>query len=212
MKYASLILNAVLAVAVAVLYYLHFSAQAPQTATNVAAPQPKPVVKLTAEDMAKAAKGKVLFVNSDSLLENYLFYVKKKQELEAKGERLQKDISNRTQTLQLDMQSAQEKAQSGGMTEQQMQEVGMRLRQKEENLMAYKDEQLQKLGNEESKLSKQLNDNISDYLKEYCEQAGINYVFGYTKGGGLLYASDSLDITQTIVKGLNERYKSQNKK
>lgn len=213
MKYASLILNAVLAVAVAVLYYLHFSTPAPVAAVPEGKPvtQPAPVV-IDPKAIAQAPKSKIMYVNSDSLLENYDFYTKKKAELEAKGRRIEKDIASRTQTLQYDMESAQRKAQAGGMTEQQMQEVAMRLRQKEENLYAYKEEQLQKLGKEEQDLTKLLNDNITNYLEEYSKQTGADYVFGYTKGGGLLFATPQLDITKSVVEGLNERYKAQGKK
>lgn len=36
-------------------------------------------------------------------------------------------------------------------------------------------------------------------------------VIGYSKGGGVLYAKEDLDITQDVLKGLNEDYKSSNK-
>jgi outer membrane protein len=35
-------------------------------------------------------------------------------------------------------------------------------------------------------------------------------VLSFTKGGGILYANDSLDITKNVVKGLNEEYIQQN--
>lgn len=208
MKYASFILNIVLLVAVAVLYYLHFS-QATSATEPTKIVQPRSV---NGSMPSAAIMPSIFFVNSDTLLELYQFYNQKKGDLEAKGRKLEKEISGRTQTLQYDMQTAQEKAQAGGMTEQQMQEVGMRLRQKEEQLYAYKDEQLQKLSEEERKITSQLNDNISSYLKEYSKEIGADYVFGYTRGGGLLFASDSLDITKSVVQGLNERYQAKNKK
>jgi len=37
-------------------------------------------------------------------------------------------------------------------------------------------------------------------------------VIGYSKGGGVLYAKEDLDITQDVLKGLNEEYKSIKKK
>jgi outer membrane protein len=37
-------------------------------------------------------------------------------------------------------------------------------------------------------------------------------VIGYSKGGGVLYAKEDLDITQDVLKGLNEEYKSSGKK
>jgi outer membrane protein len=37
-------------------------------------------------------------------------------------------------------------------------------------------------------------------------------VIGYSKGGGVLYAKEDLDITQEVLKGLNEEYKGSGKK
>jgi outer membrane protein len=37
-------------------------------------------------------------------------------------------------------------------------------------------------------------------------------VLTYTKGSGVLYASDSLDITYEVITGLNEAYKAEQPK
>ena len=61
MKNASLILNVILTIAVAVLYYLHFKDRQPEEA---------PVVKAPVE-----AKGKtIVYVNVDSLLTKYDYF------------------------------------------------------------------------------------------------------------------------------------------
>jgi outer membrane protein len=37
-------------------------------------------------------------------------------------------------------------------------------------------------------------------------------VIGYSKGGGVLYAKEDLDITQEVLKGLNTEYTANSKK
>jgi outer membrane protein len=59
---------------------------------------------------------------------------------------------------------------------------------------------------EEKRLSDRLNDQIFNYMQDYAPRHGLKYVLGYTRGGGILYAADSLDITPAILDGLNEKY------
>ena len=75
--------------------------------------------------------------------------------------------------------------------------------QKQQALSAYKDEQTAKLMEDEKNLSLKLNGDIQKFMKQYARSKGFKYVLGYTTGGGILYASDSLDITQDVVRGIN---------
>ena len=59
----------------------------------------------------------------------------------------------------------------------------------------------------EKNLSIKLNDQIHDFMMEYGPAHGLKYVLGYTRGGGILYATDSLDITDHVLEGLNEKYR-----
>ena len=51
-----------------------------------------------------------------------------------------------------------------------------------------------------------LYDKVSDYLQDYGTDKNLQLVLTYTKGSGVLYANDSLDITDQIIFGLNEAY------
>jgi outer membrane protein len=48
---------------------------------------------------------------------------------------------------------------------------------------------------------------VNEFLKHHKTKS-YNFVLGYQKGGGILYANDSLDITREVVVGLNNEYKS----
>jgi len=56
------------------------------------------------------------------------------------------------------------------------------------------------------------NQKLRDYIKEYNKNAGYSYVLAYASSGQVLFAADSLDITDEIVDGLNKQYDEGKKK
>ena len=53
----------------------------------------------------------------------------------------------------------------------------------------------------------ELYDRIAEYIKKYNKQNKYEFVLGYTKGGGILFADQSNDATKQILDGLNKEYK-----
>jgi outer membrane protein len=83
MKNLSLILNAVLLVAVGVLFYLHFSSAKPSATTAST-----PIGDVT-----------IAYINSDSIVTHYTFMDDSKATLEAKAKKLDSDLNNRANSL-----------------------------------------------------------------------------------------------------------------
>lgn len=52
------------------------------------------------------------------------------------------------------------------------------------------------------KLLKQIN----QYVKDFGEENGYDYIFGASGNGTLMYAKDKHDITQEVVKYINKKY------
>ena len=75
--------------------------------------------------------------------------------------------------------------------------------------MMYQEQLGQQLMGEESKMNAQLYDKVADYLRVYGTDKNLQLVLTYTKGSGVLYANDSLDITKHIIVGLNDVYKKE---
>lgn len=225
----SLALNAVLVLAVAALYYIVFSDPATSSKKpETEAAKPKP--RIVAEDSvgpeavtgppaydpsedegalaAAAASGRmggIFFVNTDTLLEQYTVFKKAKAQLEGKSARFEAEMQNRTSKLQNELQQAQQKVQSGGVTQEQAQQMEQQFMEKQQNLAQYRDMEGQKLVDEEHKLTTRLNNDIQKFMKGFGKSRGYKYVLGYTSGGGILFANDSLDITKDVVKGINKK-------
>ncbi len=189
----STIWKALLTLAVAVLFFLHFKGTSSTGAST---------------SVADASKGKkIVFVQADSLLKQYDYYKDFQKEFENKGFQLQNDLGNRARSFQNEVAFFQQKAQQGGMTQEQGQSVQQQLGKKEQEITQYRDAQLAKLEEERLKKTEQFYGNIYDYIKRYNKENGYEFVLGYSKGGGILYADPSLEVTAKIVAGLNKEYK-----
>jgi len=187
-KNLSLALNIVLVIAVGVLYYLHFSGS---------------------KGSAGASNGlssdlSVAYINSDSLLTKYEYFKEIQKKIEEKRGKLEAEYGNRAQGLQTEIENFQRNGQN--MSIAQARAVEEDLMKKQQNLMRYQESLSQELMAEEGKLQNELYDKIALYLKEYGTQNNLQLVLTYSKGSGVLFASDSLNITEQVLTGLNAAY------
>ena len=83
---------------------------------------------------------------------------------------------------------------------------------KQENLRRLQQDMMDKTAREQNELNKQLYDKLTSFLKEYNKEKGFDIVLSTQVGSTVLYAVDGFDITNDVVKGLNEEYKKNNGK
>lgn len=191
MKNLSLILNVVLFVAVAVLYFLHFSIQSNSEESSEST-------------MVNSLPANIAYINSDTLLKNYEFSKVASDQLENRKDELQAEYENRARGLQTEIANFQRNAQN--MTIAQARAVEEDLTKKQQNLMRYQETLSQTLLQEESKISNELYNKVANYLRDYGLANNYQIVLTYQKGSGVLYANDSLNITREIISGLNQAY------
>lgn len=192
MKNLSLVLNGVLLIAVAVLFYLHFSSGSSSASSSGA---------VDIKDI------KIAYVNSDSVLKYYDFFTVNRQKLETKGKRLDQDLKNRAQAFQSDLEAAQRNA--NNLTPNQYRAIEEDLGKKRQNLQLYQESLSQELMVDQENLTKELYNRITTFLKKYSEQNGIQVVMKYDASSDLLYGASALDLSKVVVDGLNEQFKSE---
>jgi outer membrane protein len=205
----SLVLNVILAIAVVVLYILHFSGN--KTSDNTSTSQSGAIK--SNNKSASTGEAKIAYINTDTLMEKYEFAKTTKKDLETKGRLIDADLNNRKTAFQNDIASYQRTA--GTMTQQKAQETEQLLALRERELTQYQQTQQTEFLKEEQKLNEKLRDNVNEFVKKYAETNRIAYVFSYSKnniGVGLIYGIGANDITSDILNGLNEEYKSGQKK
>ena len=194
MKNLSLILNAVLLVAVVILYVLYFSGSG------------KVQSKSSVSDTS-AVDLKLAYINSDSVLKYYDYLKVNRDQLEAKTKKMDQDLRNRTVGLQNEITAYQRNV--SGMTLGQARAAEEDLGKKQQNLQLYQQSLQQQLMQEEAKLNKELYDRITGFLKKYGQEKGLQVVLKFDPTSDVLYGGESLDITQDVIKGLNEAYQTE---
>ncbi|MBK6930096.1 MAG: OmpH family outer membrane protein [Saprospirales bacterium] len=196
-KNISLVLNGILILAVAHLYYLNFSKKsAPEQPAAILPP-------------ASSAGGvKIAYVNADTLDAKYEWLKQQKEALRQRVQKAEASMSAKKEALVKDMAAFQKKYESGATPQAEL--------EKEYNALAQRQ---QKLAEEESRLGKQLADeqqeamnalmaNVEAKLKSLQDRIGYDYILSYSKGGGqVLLANDSLDITNQVLELLNAKEK-----
>jgi outer membrane protein len=190
MKNLSLILNAILLVAVGVLYYLHFSTG--KSTGNVES-------AVTPGDM------KIAYINADTVLKYYEYLKSTKVKLEEKTKKMDADYRNRAMGLQNEIAAYQRNV--SNMTLGQVKAVEEDLGKKQQNLQMYQQSLGQQLMEEENKIQKELYDRITVFLKKYGNEKGLQIVLKFDQTSDLLFAGNPLDISQDVITGLNAEYK-----
>jgi outer membrane protein len=147
---------------------------------------------------------KIAYVNTDSLLEHYDFYIKSKKEMQEQEEKNSTSLNNQAQALQREYEDAQ--ARVGSMTAAQAESVQASLQRKQQSLMQQKEKLSEEFGASMQKMTDDLTNKMHSYLKEYNKSKHYDYILGYQKGSGILYAESELEITDEVRKGMNEAY------
>lgn len=92
------------------------------------------------------------------------------------------------------------------------QQKGAELRQKEQELTYAQQAMLQQLQQESGVEMDSLVSSYRKEIKAFGKEKGYDYVFGTGDVASVLYAKDSYDITKEVIKKVNDKYKSSEKK
>lgn len=195
----SLILNAVLAVCVGVLFYLHFSGGG---STNRGS---------SAKDTL-AGGISIAYVNTDTLWAKYEKVKAYKADLEKYRAKMETELTTKAQSIEREVYAFQEKIQTGNVSQEMAEAKEAELMQKQQNLYKLKSEYEEKAAEEEAKKNEELRKEIFAYIDDYNKKnQRYTFVMAYASVGALLVADPSLEITNEIVEGINASYTEKNK-
>lgn len=153
----------------------------------------------------------VAFVRGDSIMLNYKFVEDEQNKLIKKAKSSENKLQRRMGEAEKEYQSLVEYANSGSATEKELQITQNRIMELEYELQQMQQEEQQKIARVEMEFQTELYNRISDYLKVYGEENGIDMIFNYEPAGQtLLYSMDAFDVTQDVVAALNQQYEQEN--
>ena len=203
MKNISLALNALLIVAVAILYYLHFSKKNSlndETTTNIEViDTPKKATIL------KDITSNIGYINVDSLQKNYKLYAELINKLKAREKKYDAELTTKSAAFEKKVMEFQKKAPS--MTQFEGQTRQQELADEEQKLYKLKEDFTIKFQTEEAKLNEEFQKTVKDYIKKHNEKSQYNIIIGASQlGNVVLDYNESINITKDVVSGLNEQY------
>jgi len=195
MKNASLITNVVLAVAVVVLFILHFTSESNSSKSN------------SEIAGAPASPGSVVYIQMDSLVNQYDMFNYLKSELESKAQVIQDDLSKKGRAFDRDVKDFQEKVQKGLITRSQAEAQQQQLAARNQELQNLSQQKQMEMSEEQQVLFRKVMDALSKYLVTYNKDKKYALIVNTSGATNAILQGDStLNITNDVVSGLNEEY------
>ena len=202
MKKANLILNIVLILAVAALFVLHFTGAGKPV--HSAAPGSESVT---------ASKGDIVYINLDTLVNQYDMYNDLRSELQGKLTAIENDINKQGRALENDIKSFQEKMQKGLLTRSQAESMNNDLAQRDQDLRNLTQQKQMEMAEEENVMYNKVMDAITSYIETYNKDKQYALILTNKDTTTNVINGDSgLKITDEKIRGLNAGYIKNKKK
>ena len=203
MKQTPLVLSIISLVAVVVFGILFFTTGKSEGNAAVA----------TEEAGAPAQKGDIVYIDLDRILMEYDMANDLRSVVETKVQNIQAEINRRGKKLETDVKSFQEKIDKGLMTRSVAEVQSQKLQQQEQEFNTYAQQKQNEINEEQVVMMNQLADAIKTYLDTFNETMQYAMILTNQGGAPVITGDSALDITDTVIAGLNEEYiKNKNKK
>ena len=191
------ILYIILFVLLAVLYFIQFSSST--NTENI----PTVEKELAIQPLNEGGLN-IAFVNSDTVSKYYEFAKKIQKTLTTKRSEAEGQIKSKYFAYESLVQEF-EKA-SPIMGDREKMEKAQKIRLLEQEIMQVEQQLSEQVSRQELELTQSYIVKTNDYMQEIGKTLGYDYVMSYRVGGAMLYANERHDITNEIIKLLNERY------
>lgn len=196
MKKVNLILNIVLVLAVAALYVLHFTGN--NKTENTAS---------TEDSRITAGSGDIVYINLDTLVNQYDMYNDLRTELESKVSAIDNDLNKKGRALENDAKSFEEKMQKGLLTYSQAESMRNDLMTRDQELRNLTQQKQMELANEESVMYNRVMDAIKTYVDNYNKEKQYSLILTTTAAtNSVINGEQGRNITNEIINGLNQEY------
>ncbi len=198
-SYTNYIVSGVLAVAVIILFILHFNSNSNSKEEN------GKNLSVLLNDSSFTLP--IAYVNVDSLLVNYNFAKDLNESLLRKEESTRATLNQRENQINSAAQEFERKLRNNAFLSQE------RAQQEQERIMKMNQEYQQlaeRLSQEflleQQKLNLQMEDTIKVRIEEFNKTRNFEVIFSNISTSTLIYAKDKYDVTDEVVQFLNNKY------
>ena len=148
---------------------------------------------------------KIGFVDNSVLINDYQEKKDIEANLKGKIEVYEKKRDSLSQAFQLDVKAAEVKARS--MSQANLQKLQQEFQQKEQIISQQLQFQQHQIAKESQSKNDSLIKKVRDFVNDYGKANGYSFILGSNEAGSVMYGTEEVDLTQTILDALNEAYK-----
>jgi len=199
MKKLSVVLYVVLFLAVAGLYFMHFSGG-----------EKTKISESTGNIATTTAQG-IAYVNIDSVIFKFDMFTDKRNDLMAKQKSAEAELSSKGSQYEKGAKDYQDKVNKGLVTRATATQIEQSLVQQQQELVSLRDKLQSNLAEEEQVMNRQILDYITKFLEENRTEYNYQYILGKSFGSVVLYGDNALDITPRVLDAINKKYKGEKK-
>ncbi len=161
------------------------------------------VLSMTALFFAKSS-AQLVYVDVNKLMEGYKRTKVAKAEFDKKAGTMKANIDSLVTGWQKELKNYEKERASLSPKELKLkQEL---LQNKQQQINGYQEAIQKKIQEEDKKVTQTVINDINDFVKEYGKSKGYKIIFGASGGGNIMYADESTDLTEQVLKGLNAEY------
>jgi outer membrane protein len=199
MKKLTVVLFAVLFLAVAVLYFFQFKNNNKSGKTNVSG------------SVKELPQQGIVYVNIDTVIFNLNLFRDRRDELITKSKNAEAELSSKGTQYERGVKDYQDKVNKGLVTRATAAQIEQGLQQQQQELLSLRDKLQASLAEEEQVMNRQVLEYITKFIEENKTQYNYQFILGKSFGGPVLYSNTSLDMTQQLLTALNKKYQSEKK-
>ena len=188
-------LYSLFAIAIIVLYILHFTSGSCKKTTTSA---------VVSSDTPNS--GEIVYINVDTINANYELVKILQADIAAENAKQEAIFQNRQKSLEGKYARFQQNYQSNQLTPIQIENTQQQLMAESQQLKAEYETVMENLSNRQLTALKQIADSLTNAAQRINSSRNASFIFMYQTGGQLLVADPSKDITQDVLKELNSHF------
>ncbi len=134
-----------------------------------------------------------------------------RDELMEKQSSAEAEMNSKGTQYQAGVKDYEEKVRKGLVTRATAAQMEQALLQQQQELVNLQEQLQRNLMEEEQVMNRSILDYMYEYLEVYNLEGNYDFILGKSFGGVILNGNKGLDITQDVLKGLNEYFAAENK-
>jgi outer membrane protein len=168
--------------------------------------------KEKSEDPALAQEmtdSNIAYVEIDTIILNFDMYFDLRDDLMVKQQNSEAELNTKGRQYESGARDYEEKVRKGLVTRATAAQMEQDLLQQQQDPLNLRNELENQLMEEEQVMNRRILNYIYDYLEEFSADNNYDYILAKSFGSPVMFANDSLEITDVVLKGVNNKYREE---